>query len=472
MPIYSNGMQQLRGPLIGRITRSVFADLAIWMIGFGLTVGMIFPWAVHQMGVPKAYVLTVPFHVYCLLAGLIVGVANVLLANGVVRVRLRLLAERLTHISEILERLQEDREEVECRPENCHLPVDSEDEIGAASRSFNLLVDTLDSALRTNRAVQNLTEVLVAQQSLAELAARALEEVRFWSGSSGGAIFTAQEGELRLLAAHGLVEPERLGRHSVVKLAFDRQVEELLESPPDIPLDGVLACFAPRAVVVAPICYQGASLGVLVLAANRSYRPEELRRVRLFSKPLALALHNAMSFDHLERLAALDALTGCYNRRFGLERLREEYERAVRHETPLGVILFDVDHFKSVNDTYGHLVGDRVLVRVARLARSVLRHGDVLVRYGGEEFLAVLPSASEGDAAAVAERLRRLIEESPFMNEEHVIRITISAGVAAYPEAEISSERGLIECADLGVYTAKRTGRNQVVSHTRARACA
>ncbi len=468
----SNGMLWVRGPLIGRITRSVFKDLAIWMIGFGLTVGLIFPWAVHQMGVPKAYILTVPFHLYCLIAGFAVGGANVLLAHGVVRLRLRLLAERLTHITEILEKLQENREGVECKPEQCHLPEDSEDEIGATSRSFNLLVDTLDSALQTNRAVQTLTEVLVAQQSLAELAARALQEVRFWSGSSGGAILTAQEGELRLLAAHGLVEPERLARHPVVRLAYERQIEELLECPPDLPLDGVLAHFAPRAVVVLPICYQGASLGVLVVAANRAYLPEQVRRLRLFAKPLALALHNAMSFDHLERLAALDALTGCYNRRFGLERLREEYERAVRHETPLGVIIFDVDHFKSVNDTYGHLLGDRVLVRVARAARSVLRHGDVLVRYGGEEFLAVLPSANEADAAAVAERLRRAIEESPFMDEDHVIRITISAGVAAYPEAEVSSDRGLIECADLGVYTAKRAGRNRVVSHSQARACA
>lgn len=459
-------------PLIGRITRSVFADLAIWMIGFGLMVGLVFPWTVHQMGVPKLYVLTVAFHLYCLIAGFTVGLVNVLLAHSVVRVRLRVLAERLTHVSEILKKLQENRGEIECDPLHCHLPVDSDDEIGAASQSFNLLVDTLEGALRTNRALQTLTEMLVAQQSLSELATRALQELRYWSGSAGGAILTAREGELQLLAAHGLVQPERLAQHPVVRLAYDRQVEELLESPPEIPLDGVLALFAPRAVLVLPICYRGASLGVVLVAANRAYQPEELRRVRLFSKPLALALHNAMSFDHLERLAALDALTGCYNRRFGLERLREEYERAVRHETPLGVVVFDVDHFKSVNDTYGHLLGDRVLVRVARAARSVLREGDVLVRYGGEEFLAVLPSADEADAAEVAERLRRSIEESPFTDQEHVVRITVSAGVAAYPEAEVSSERDLIECADLAVYMAKQAGRNLVVSYSRARICA
>jgi two-component system cell cycle response regulator len=94
-------------------------------------------------------------------------------------------------------------------------------------------------------------------------------------------------------------------------------------------------------------------------------------------------------------------LTGAYNRRLGIARLHEEFGRAVRMAVPLGVLMFDLDHFKPVNDTYGHLAGDRVLVRVGKLARSVMHDGDIMVRYGGEEFLAILPGASRNDLSQV-----------------------------------------------------------------------
>jgi len=108
---------------------------------------------------------------------------------------------------------------------------------------------------------------------------------------------------------------------------------------------------------------------------------------------LAVALNNSLNHQDLQRVAALDPLTGVYNRRFGLQRLTEEFGRSVRSGDPLGVLMLDLDHFKAVNDTYGHLVGDRVLQTVVRAARQILREGDVLLRYGGEEFIIVLPGA-------------------------------------------------------------------------------
>ena len=119
-----------------------------------------------------------------------------------------------------------------------------------------------------------------------------------------------------------------------------------------------------------------------------------------FRADLGLAVNNALAHDRLERLAAVDPLTDAYNRRFGLGRLREEYSRAVRAEAPLGILMLDLDHFKAVNDTYGHLVGDRVLRAVAGACRRVIREGDVLVRYGGEEFLVLLPGAGPDDVVA------------------------------------------------------------------------
>ncbi|MEX1294867.1 MAG: GGDEF domain-containing protein, partial [Candidatus Limnocylindrales bacterium] len=177
---------------------------------------------------------------------------------------------------------------------------------------------------------------------------------------------------------------------------------------------------------------------------------------------LGLALTNATSHDRLERLAAIDPLTDAYNRRFGLVRLQEEFGRALRVEGPVGVLMVDLDHFKDVNDTFGHLAGDRVLHAVARSIRRVLREGDILIRYGGEEFLAVLPGASAADLGDLAERLRRAVSATEVPDREVRIRVTASVGAASYPEHDVSSASDLVEAADEALYVAKRSGRDRV----------
>lgn len=164
----------------------------------------------------------------------------------------------------------------------------------------------------------------------------------------------------------------------------------------------------------------------------------------------------------MQRLAALDPLTGVYNRRFGLGRLHEEFERAVRANTPLGVLMLDIDHFKNVNDTYGHLVGDRLLKSVVGIARMILREGDILVRYGGEEFLAVLPAASTDDVRLIGERIRRAIEESSIAEGQQTIRVTVSLGGSAYPSQNVEKAEALVQFADDALYRAKDTGRKRL----------
>ncbi len=170
-----------------------------------------------------------------------------------------------------------------------------------------------------------------------------------------------------------------------------------------------------------------------------------------------------LAHDRLQRLAALDPLTGVFNRRFGLGRLHEEFERSIRSSIPLGLLMLDIDHFKSVNDTYGHQVGDRILKSVASIIRSILREGDILVRYGGEEFLAILPAASSEDLRLIGERIRRATEESAHPEGDQTIRVTISIGGAAYPNQNVEKESSLLQLADDSLYKAKETGRNKVV---------
>lgn len=448
----------------------MFRDLAIVQAGFGLLVGLVFPMAVHQMGVPAEHLLNLRFHLYCLVAGLAVGGMNVWIANRVVRTRMRLIAARLEEVRATLERIQQEGDVCGCDPSQCFLPVDSDDELGRTSESFNLMAATLADALHTNAAVRRMTERMVEHLRVEEMARTALEEMLEHTLSAGGAVYLAREGSLELAAASGLEEAESLAAHPMVMKVFETLQGARLELPGGILLNRVLACFPPRAVLLEAVQYDGRALGVVLLASDRPYTQEETRRLRLLSRPLALAFHNALAYDELERVAALDGLTGCYNRRFGLARLREELARVMRMEAPLSVILFDLDYFKAVNDTWGHLAGDRVLMQAARQARALLRQGDVLIRYGGEEFLAVLPFTPAEEAAGVAERIRRAIAESPVPNGRGAIPVTVSAGVAAWPQAPVESEMELVDLADAALYLAKRGGRNRVVSRSAASA--
>ncbi|MEJ5366712.1 MAG: diguanylate cyclase [Bryobacteraceae bacterium] len=446
-----------------RLTRSVFRDQAIAMAAFGLFVGLMFPYAVHRMGVPVEHVLTLRFHLYCLAAGLIVAGMNVLIASGVVRARMRLLAGRLEEVRATLERIQTEADPCGCDPEHCFLPVDSEDELGRTSEAFNLMAAALGDALRTNAAVRRLGERLVERLRWQEMASTALDELIDHTLSAGGAVLLVREGQLELAAARGLAAPESLVSHPEVCRVLERQDEARIEIPGGILLDRVLAHFPPRAVLLQAVSHHGRGLGVVLLASDRPYTEEEVRRLRLMSRPLALAFHNALAYDELERVAALDGLTGFYNRRFGLARLREEFARARRAEAPLAVILFDIDRFKNINDTWGHLAGDRVLMFVARQIRLALRQEDVLVRYGGEEFLAALPMAGEEEAAAAAERIRQAVRSVPVAYGRNPIHATLSAGVAAWPQVAAETELQLVDLADAALYMAKRSGRDRVV---------
>ncbi len=166
----------------------------------------------------------------------------------------------------------------------------------------------------------------------------------------------------------------------------------------------------------------------------------------------------------LYTLARTDVLTGLPNRREILARLQSELDRSERSRHPVSVLMLDVDHFKKVNDTYGHAAGDQVLQAVAQAANACLRRIDSCGRIGGEEFLVVLPEADSTEATAVAERLRTAIEGLMIIAEAHTVRVTTSIGIALLPAGETHpSPESLIQRADNALYVAKEGGRNRVV---------
>jgi diguanylate cyclase (GGDEF)-like protein len=218
-------------------------------------------------------------------------------------------------------------------------------------------------------------------------------------------------------------------------------------------------------VVITPITADGEHLGVAVGewgGGNDARIPTStVRALAQASMHAALALRTARLLGENERLATRDSLTGLANRRLFDESLQREVARSQRLATPLSLLVLDVDHFKQVNDTYGHQTGDAVLREVADALVSNTKNYDVAARYGGDEFVVLLPGCSRDDALRVAERVRhgiaRAVGEAP---------VTISAGVASVPENATDPER-LMAAADAALYDAKRTGRDRVAGSGR-----
>jgi diguanylate cyclase (GGDEF)-like protein len=182
-----------------------------------------------------------------------------------------------------------------------------------------------------------------------------------------------------------------------------------------------------------------------------------------FASQVAIAIETARLFDEVQRLAVTDALTGLYNRRGYTELGRREIERSRRYKRPLAAIMLDIDHFKQINDHYKHATGDEVLRELALRCRERLREIDILGRYGGEEFVLLLPETDLKGALHVAESLRERVFRVPFRTQAGALKVTISLGVAVYTSGEMDLEK-LLDRADDAMYVAKQNGRNQVRS--------
>lgn len=229
---------------------------------------------------------------------------------------------------------------------------------------------------------------------------------------------------------------------------------------------------APSSVAVVPLVRHGRVIGALALGSHQRRRFEAglatdfLERIAAI---VAICVENAMNAERLKQIGLTDPLTGAHNRRYLEQRLLEEAGRALRGGFALSCLFLDVDHFKRINDTHGHLVGDWVLREIAARIKSQLRLSDALARYGGEEFAALLVQTDESVAAGIAERIRRAVAETPFrMVDGSQLAVTLSVGVASVGEtlggdSPEAVARTLVDAADRAVYRAKQAGRNQVV---------
>jgi diguanylate cyclase (GGDEF)-like protein len=215
-----------------------------------------------------------------------------------------------------------------------------------------------------------------------------------------------------------------------------------------------------RAVLCIPVTYGESLLGVLNVESRNenAFSPQDVLILNTLADLLATALHNAFVFQKLQQQSITDGLTGIKTRRFFWEALSAEWKRASRSGRPFSVVLIDLDKFKEVNDRMGHFEGDLVLARVGRLLEQKSRQSNVVARYGGDEFIVLMPETGAEQAHVLAERLRQWLATDPMLSEHH---ITGSFGVASFPMHGFSIE-DLIRVADAGMYVSKRSGGNLV----------
>jgi diguanylate cyclase (GGDEF)-like protein len=217
-----------------------------------------------------------------------------------------------------------------------------------------------------------------------------------------------------------------------------------------------------------PLVFKKDTLGVINFHRPNTdaFSEEENRLLKLVANQVALAIENAKLYTQARDLSIKDELTSLYNRRHFQTVLQIEWKRAVRFHRSLSLLMIDADHFKKYNDTFGHLQGDKVLREMANLLRKNVREIDTVARFGGEEFIILLPDTDKKGAVAVGEKLRKIIEAYRFIDTSgtSVSPITISVGIASYPD-DVRELDDLIDHADIALYDAKDAGRNRVVCY-------
>lgn len=333
-------------------------------------------------------------------------------------------------------------------------------DIDQAHKKFAALYRITSIVQRTVRELEVLEEIvdgITTELGFASAAILLLDEVR------QELVVAADRGYhaklLRLPRGHGVTWRAVLSRDLVF-------IPDVTQEP-----DYVSGASCGVSEVAIPLTFADKVIGVLDIetSAERPVQPYDLNLLQSLAGQVALTILHAQHVARVEAEATIDALTGLFNYRYFTGLLDREFKRAMRYDRPLALFILDIDCFKRYNDTHGHPAGNEVLRRVAEIIKTNCRDVDFIVRYGGEEFVVLLPETGMPEAYDIAERIRGAIAEFPFAGRSSQPggALTVSIGVAAYPQDAYSDEE-ILEHADTALYLAKRSTRNRVVCYPKS----
>lgn len=213
-----------------------------------------------------------------------------------------------------------------------------------------------------------------------------------------------------------------------------------------------------------PLAMEGEIMGCISLNSDQpnAFDAQDLQFFSVIGYQMAATLKHFQRFSSIKNIAIYDTLTGLHNRRYMEERLGIETQKSFYSGSPLSIVMIDIYFFKKVNDTFGHTEGDRVLKEIASFLKTAVRKKDTVARYGGEEFILILPEAGLEEASMIAERIRRLVENTSFNIGQVHLNLTVSLGISNFPSHQASSKEELVKMADLALYHAKKGGHNRV----------
>ncbi len=356
------------------------------------------------------------------------------------------------------------------------IPVRSKDEVGQLARSFNEMSDHLDVTItdlessrdQLQRAVDRVGATLRSTHDMGQILDSILSTAAGAVFAEAGCLwlFTGTRDELYPALSMGVDEGDldrlRIGE-GVAGLAAERGITVMLPTEGGGPKPSRHEPRFPVTIAV-PLYSSHRVTGVIVLyrRAEEPFARKDLDTVVFLAEQGGVAIENVLLHEEAQRLSLTDGLTGVWNRRYLQMQFKQTLASAHRFDRPFSVLLLDLDHFKKVNDSFGHQRGDAILIEFAQRVGAALREIDTFVRYGGEEFVCLLTETDVSGARTTAEKIRQTISGDPFISVgEDPVSLTVSIGLASYP-LHGSGYQSLIEAADQALYRAKEEGRDRV----------
>ncbi len=337
------------------------------------------------------------------------------------------------------------------------------------------LVSDLKDQIRSIRSAQEIGNVIVSTFDVDNVLRLIVRGIRDVTGADACSIMLLDEkGEdLTIRASEGIPEEiancVRIRKGENIAGWVAQEGRPLLLS--NIEEDERFECtakgrYSTNSVLSVPLKAKGKVLGVINvnrLVSPRPFNSNDENLLMIFANQAAIALENARLYSKLEKLAITDGLTGLANHRAFQEQLAAELARASRFFQEVSLLVIDIDHFKSVNDTFGHQQGDHVLRCVGQTLQKLVRKMDMVARYGGEEFAIIMPQTPKTEALRIAERIRKHVEEQRWVEDDENRSITLSMGISEYPN-DGHDPAVLVELADLALYRSKQNGRNRITA--------